>query len=65
MFNWIKWLIAGKELAELERIKGTIIYHDRWFAEFDDIKLILDNILYENRDISVLRDKVRKLREKK
>ena len=44
MITWLKWRIAGDELAELHRWR---VHHDmyrRWLAEFGDIAMVLDNL---------------------
>lgn len=47
MSNWLKWLIAGKELAELYRWRVKWEEYRRWLAEFDDVGVVLDNLKAE------------------
>lgn len=45
--NWLKWKIAGKEMAELERWRRTTDEYWRWLAEFYPIALTLENLREE------------------
>lgn len=47
MLNWLKWLIAGKELAELERWRVEWQSYRRWLSEFPDVAETLDNMKAE------------------
>lgn len=47
MLNWLKWLIAGKELRELEIRRQRLIDYQRWLAEFPDVSLVLKNMQIE------------------
>lgn len=48
MSEWIrtrlKWLIAGDEMAEVERWRVRCSEYDRWLAEYPDITLVLQNL---------------------
>lgn len=54
----LKRLIAGKELAELERWRVQWEEHRRWFAEFPSARASLDNMKAEvdGRSVKPLRD---------
>ena len=65
MLNWLKWKIASKELAELERWRVQWYQHRRWFAEFKDAAAVLDNLQQEAISgdplpVSVLRERIRR-----
>ena len=47
MLNRLKWWIAGKELAELERWRVQWQEHRRWFAEFKSVSAALDHMQAE------------------
>lgn len=36
MLNWLKWIIAGRGLAELERWRVSCAEAQRWLSEFPD-----------------------------
>ena len=64
MLEWLKWKIAGREMAELERWR--VQWHDtrRWLAEFRDAADALDHLRHEVKgvrlfDIQRLRDNMR------
>lgn len=64
MLNWLKWLIAGEEMRELERWRVQWEQHRRWFAEFPDAADALDHMQQEvsgdyRRWIAFLRDDMR------
>lgn len=64
MLNWLKWLIAKKEMHELERWRIEWEQHRRWLAEFPDIANALDHLQQEvsgdyQRGIATLRDGIR------
>lgn len=42
--NRLKWLIAGDEMAEVERWRVRCSEYDRWLAEYPDIALVLRNL---------------------
>lgn len=48
MTKWIrtrlKWLIAGDEMAEVERWRVRCSEYDRWLAAYPDIALVLQNL---------------------
>ena len=48
MSEWIrtrlKWLIAGDEMAEVERWRVRCSEYDRWLAAYPDIALVLQNL---------------------
>jgi hypothetical protein len=44
MMTWLKWLIAGREMAELERWRSTALDARRWFSEFRDVAEALDYV---------------------
>lgn len=65
MLNWLKWKIASKEMAELERWHIQWDQHRRWLAEFPNVVAALDNLKEEAaaRDplpIGILRDRMRR-----
>lgn len=39
--NWLKWKIAAKEMAELERCRSVYQFHYRWLAEFPNIASVI------------------------
>lgn len=47
MKNWLKWLIAGNEIAELNRWR--VMWHEyrAWLSEFKPVGLALDNLKAE------------------
>lgn len=47
MREWLKWLIARKEMAELARWNAQWNEHRRWFAEFPDVAKALDHLKEE------------------
>ena len=47
MIKRLKWWIAGKELAELERWRVQWQEHRRWFAEFPSVAAALDHMAAE------------------
>ena len=64
MLNWLKWKIAPKEMAELERWHAYWHQHRQWFAEFPDVSAVLDNLheealAREPVNISEMRDCMR------
>ena len=64
MLNWLKWKLAPKEMAELERWSVQWEEHRRWFAEFPEVALVLDTFKYRVEDrpcpyIHVTRDELR------
>lgn len=44
MLNWLKWLIAPSEMAELERWRIACEYHSRWLAEFEIVPETLSRV---------------------
>jgi hypothetical protein len=70
IINWLKWQIASKEMAELERRKVTYEFHRRWLAEFPDICRVLDRVENEGSgkdtlvDIYTFREGIRKSNSK-
>lgn len=65
MLNWLKWKIAPKEMAELERWRVYWHQHRQWFAEFPDVSAALDNLheealAREPVNISEMRDSMRR-----
>lgn len=45
--DWLKRLVAGSELAELERWRLWCDEHHKWLAhEFPDVAMTLDNLRY-------------------
>lgn len=65
MLNWLKWKIASKEMAELERWRVYWHQHRQWFAEFPEVAAALDNLheealAREPVNISELRDSMRR-----
>lgn len=64
MLNWLKWLIARKEMQELDRWRVQWEVHRRWLAEFPDAAHALDHMRQEvsgdyQRPIVALRDDMR------
>ncbi len=64
MLEFLKWLVASKEMAELERWRIEWNEHRRWLAEFPLVGMALDNMRAEvegnpKEFISDLRDKMR------
>jgi hypothetical protein len=64
MREWLKWLIAGNEMAELERWHVEWHEHRRWLAEFKIVGMALDNMKSEVEGrpktfITELREKMR------
>lgn len=47
MLEFLKWLVASKEMAELERWRIEWNEHRRWLAEFPLVGLALDNMKSE------------------
>lgn len=47
MINWLKWLVAGKEMQELYRWRVKWQEYRRWLAEFDEVGVTLDNLKAE------------------
>lgn len=47
MLNWLKWLIARKEMQELDRWRVQWEVHRRWLAEFRDAADALDHLRQE------------------
>lgn len=45
MINWIKNLVAGKELAELERWRVGASHAERWLAEFKPAYYAIDYLI--------------------
>lgn len=67
MFNWLKWIIAGRELAELERWRVECGQAERWLAESDDARHALEYVrgMAEGvwcENISWVRDRMRQRR---
>jgi hypothetical protein len=66
LLEWLKWLIAPKEMAELERRKATYQHHRRYMAEFPNIARTMDRIENEGVgkdnvvDIYTFREGIRK-----
>ena len=65
MLNWLKWMIAGKELSELERWRVQWQESRRWMAEFPDVATALDHMRAEVAgeavsSIRAVRDSIRK-----
>lgn len=69
MIKWlhskIKWLVAGKELEELERWRSYWQQTDRWFAEFPEAEIALRYLEAKasgtySKDIAELRNELRK-----
>lgn len=44
MIAWLKWKLAGRELAELERWRIHCGEAQRWFAEFPEVAIALDYV---------------------
>ena len=67
MREWLKWLVARKEMAELSRWNVQWNEHRRWLAEFPDAAIALDHLKEEVtgdyqctiRDLRDLRDAMR------
>lgn len=64
MLEWLKWKIAGREMAELERWR--VQWHEtrRWLGEFPDAASALDQLRQQvdgvhMMDIQRLRDNMR------
>lgn len=47
MREWLKWLVARKEMAELSRWNVQWNEHRRWLAEFPDAAMALDHLKEE------------------
>ena len=47
MREWLKWLVARKEMAELSRWNVQWNEHRRWLAEFPDAAIALDHLKEE------------------
>ena len=47
MREWLKWLVARKEMAELSRWSVQWNEHRRWLAEFPDAAIALDHLKEE------------------
>ena len=65
MINWLKWMVAGKELKELERWRVQWQRHRQWFAEFEVASVALDHMKCDVdgrpvTDIITCRDSFRK-----
>lgn len=69
MLNWLKRLVAGRELAELDRWRVEFEQAERWLAEFPDVAMALGNIrrsIAGNEmfyDMPALRDRMRMRRD--
>lgn len=68
MLQWLKWKIAGREMAELENWRVQWTFVRRWLAEFDDARDALDFLRQEVDgvspfEISRLRDNMRARRD--
>lgn len=68
MLQWLKWLVAGKELAELERWRVECMAAEQWLAEFDDARHALQYVSGAAQGSNVeslqwLRDGMRKRRD--
>ena len=68
MLEWLKWKIAGREMAELERWRVEWHQARRWIGEFPDARDALDRLRQEVDgvvpfDISRLRDNMRARRD--
>lgn len=44
MIKWLKWLVAGKEMHQLEIYRVTLDENIRFFSVIPEISLVLDNI---------------------
>ncbi|APR40013.1 hypothetical protein [Paraburkholderia sp. SOS3] len=44
MLNWLKRLVAGRELAELERWRVECAQAQRWLAEFYEAEIALHHV---------------------
>lgn len=47
MPEWLKWLVAGKELEELYKWRSEWEEYRRWLAEFPQVAMALDNMRSE------------------
>jgi hypothetical protein len=67
MIGWLKWLIAGPEMAELERWRAECAEARRWFAEFPGVVSALDYVksaaFVGGVDISKVRERMRTQRD--
>jgi hypothetical protein len=67
MINWLKRLVAGRELDELERWRVECNQARRWLGEFPDVISALDHLSASAacgfRNISALRDEMRRRRD--
>lgn len=66
MLEFLKWLVASKEMAELERWRIEWNEHRRWLAEFPLVGMALDNMKSEVEGkqsvrLSDLRERMRRL----
>jgi hypothetical protein len=64
----IKWLVAKKEMEELERWRTWSAEHRQWLTEFPDIADTLDNVSAMANgknciDVTTLRDRFRSRRK--
>lgn len=63
--EWLKWRVAGAEMAELERWRVRCEEASRWLAEFHDAADVLDHLAAwaspdrERVDVSTLREVMR------
>lgn len=67
MLNWLKWIIAGRELAELERWRVECGQAERWLSESDDARHALEYVRgmaegVECKSVSWVRDRMRERR---
>ena len=64
MRQWLKWIIAPKEMAELERWRVEWQTHRRWLAEFDHVGVALDNLKAEaeGKPVAFIEDVREKMR---
>lgn len=53
MLEWLKWIIAGREMMELERRRLLAAQYLRWLAEFEDVSTVLANIEAEAAGVPV------------
>lgn len=44
MLDWLKWRVAPKEMAELDRWRIQWEEHRRWLAEFPEVAMALDHL---------------------
>lgn len=44
MLEWLKWKIAGRELARLQRWEQTWAEYDRWLALSPEAEMVLRNM---------------------